>query len=451
MVRPAKGVLVGIGMSVVYLAVYQFTLVDRFTAAIVPFVDIDLSLTSYALGFVLAGFVGSILRSRIESVADAVTVPLGYVGIIPAIWMLLIFSDFYSIDGGLYSIFLTCGFALLVLTSRFRFRLLTPLAPMGPRRIDRILLLTSLGALAWTVIGFGLSLRLHRLIGDTIYTARLEQRSALEASIPFANEAMFALGFFLAPLTTLRGLQRRKSALVAVGLTSSLLVYSISAQRSPLVVAVLAIGLYLGRDLVRGRFAQTVSVAMLVTAAIDMLERIPLLTEVGFRRLVAIPSLATVWYFDFQAEHEPTYMRDSLLQFTGSSPFDTSVARMVGRTHTWSGFGESLNNANSGIFGSSVTTFGLVGLVLVPVALGLYLSLVDGVGGSPSPALLATTSAFTLIVLLNGSLLVAFISDGLWLLLPWRYLEFAGQQTASTGSQHGRGSPPRSQAARATH
>lgn len=425
-------------MSLAFLAVYNLTLVDRFTAAAVPFIPIDLQLLSYGLGLFLSSLVGVIVRPRIESVADAVTVPLGYVGIIPSIWMLLIFSDFYGIDGQTYSLALTAGFALLVLTSRLQLRWLPPSAPLGQSRGDRILIFAALTALAWTVVGFGLSLQLHSLIGDAIYAARLEHRSVLVASIPLANEAMFSLGFFLAPLLLLRGIEHRRSPLILVGALCSVVVYSISAQRSPLVVTVLALGIYLGRDLVRNRFARTVSVAMLVMAAIDMVRQIPLLTEVGFRRIVAIPALATVWYFDFQADFEPTYMRDSLLPFLGSSPYDSSIPREIGRAYTWSGVGESLNNANTGVFGSSVTTFGLFGLILVPVILGIYLALVDGIGGTPSTALVCVTAAFTLMILLNGSLLVAMISNGLCLLLPWRYLEHAAQRAPDASHQHGR-------------
>ena len=390
--------------------------------------SVELDALSYLAAFVLSGVVGAMLPPRIQSVADAVTVPLGYVGVIPAIWMLQIYAETYSLDASLYGVLLTGGFAALVVTSRFRLRILPPMAPIGRGRADQILVLVSLAALAWITVGFGLSLELHSLVGNSIYGTRLERRADLEASILLANEALFTLSFFLAPLLTVRGLEQRRYAIVALGVFSSIAAFSLSAQRAPVVATALAASLYLARRLYRGRFPHTVSVAVLVTAAIDLFQQIPLLTEVGFRRLVAIPAIATVWYFDFQVDHEPTYMRDSLLGFAGDSPYDSSVARIIGRTYTWSGAGESLNNANTGVFGSSVTTFGLIGLLLVPVALGLYLGLVDGLGGSPSVALLSVTSAFTLVVLLNGSLLVAFISNGLWLLLPWRYLEQASQR-----------------------
>jgi len=100
-----------------------------------------------------------------------------------------------------------------------------------------------------------------------------------------------------------------------------------------------------------------------------------MITHLFIRRVMFVPNMLNFRYYEFFSEHEPDYFRTSILRLFGfQSPYG-SVARTIGKYFS----GSDDLAANNGLFSDAIANLGVVGVVIMPLAVLLILKTLDAV------------------------------------------------------------------------
>jgi hypothetical protein len=141
-----------------------------------------------------------------------------------------------------------------------------------------------------------------------------------------------------------------------------------------------------------------------------------------FTRFSVIPNRLGENYYDYFLKNEPDYFRlhfPRLMKLMGlSSPYSNpSIGNLIGRE-----FYSRTMNANTGLFGSAMLNFGVIGSLVEPILVVLLLRLIDKVTigvGTYSMKLMISIVMTTLLINLPSALISAImpVSYLCWLLM----------------------------------
>lgn len=93
-------------------------------------------------------------------------------------------------------------------------------------------------------------------------------------------------------------------------------------------------------------------------------------------RLLFIPAEAHFYYFDFFQTNELLYLRQSILRFFGTSPYEKEVSVLIGSDLKYTLIG-TYNNLNNGLFSDAYSNFGVFGALLYPIFIILTIYFVE--------------------------------------------------------------------------
>lgn len=83
-------------------------------------------------------------------------------------------------------------------------------------------------------------------------------------------------------------------------------------------------------------------------------------------RMTTMIAAAHFHYYDFFQTHEFLFLRQSILRFLFSNPYDKPVSIIIGSSAKYNLSG-NYNNLNNGVFSDAYANFGIVGVVIYPI------------------------------------------------------------------------------------
>lgn len=276
-----------------------------------------------------------------------------------------------------------------------------------------VLVAFALAVDVYLVATFGLSFDLPDLA--EVYDVRSDFRGAVGGGIgavaagyliPWAGNA-------INPMLMTIGIVRRRWLIAALGLLGQVLIYQVTGFKSilfsvvlvPAVLAALVIGRRVAGPLVAigGGLVLWGS----VVATTILVSPWPLALA---SRLFATPGQVTHQYFDWFADH-PTYgLAHSVLRGITGTPWTEDPPFVIGTAYFTSG-----TNANGSIWADGFANFGLLGVLLVGVALALALWISDIAARGRDLRLTAPVFAIAGLSLANGALLTTLLTLGMGL------------------------------------
>lgn len=264
------------------------------------------------------------------------------------------------------------------------------------------------------VRAYGLQFRLPSIAG--VYQTRAQYRLETAANGTLGAYALEWLGYVLNPLFICYGFVRRRSLLLAAGVSGQLLIFATTGFKSVLFSPIL-LGLVICvrrlSPMLAGAAIQfaTAGLAVISTAwyaAFGFIWLLALFVE----RLVAVPGLLTAYYFQFFSTNPRSHMAFGLLSGFLHSPYPVPPPFLIGRVY----FGNPSTSANANIFASGYADFGMWGLFVTAIVLASLFLLIDSISRD-NRLFVACLVANMAIELSNDALSTSLLTGGFGLLL----------------------------------
>lgn len=144
------------------------------------------------------------------------------------------------------------------------------------------------------------------------------------------------------------------------------------------------------------------------------------LSTLFVRRVLFVPNLLNIQYFDFFSANSPDYFRGSFLRLFGAKSLYESyggVSRMIGRIY----YSSATMNCNNGLFSDAISNLGYFGLIIMPIVLVFFLNLFDRTSSGLDKRLVLASGVYITINLISTSLTTVLVTHGflLIILLTW--------------------------------
>lgn len=210
---------------------------------------------------------------------------------------------------------------------------------------------------------------------DDVYEARLEARGY---GIPMVFRYIFASMKVVIPVCVVWALKNKNRG-IAIALTIvQLISFFVDGTKSTVFSIFVSIAgyYYLNKNEDRIRYFPDVLACIgLLSIAEYKIRHTFMITHLFIRRVMFVPNMLNFRYYEFFSEHEPDYFRASILRLFGfQSPYG-SVARTIGKYFS----GSDDLAANNGLFSDAIANLGVVGVVIMPLAVLLILKTLDAV------------------------------------------------------------------------
>lgn len=159
---------------------------------------------------------------------------------------------------------------------------------------------------------------------------------------------------------------------------------------------------------------------VLISAAEYVFGHTIYLTTLFVRRLLFVPSLLNVQYFDYFTNHEPDFFRGSFLRLFGAaSPYaDTGgISRTIGKVY----YGSSVMNCNNGLLSDAVSNLGYVGIFVMPIVIVFFLHLFDRSTAGLDKRLVLVSGVYIALNLMSAAFMTVLVTHGflILILLTW--------------------------------
>jgi glycosyltransferase involved in cell wall biosynthesis len=286
------------------------------------------------------------------------------------------------------------------------------------------------GVLVW----FGLPSGIPDL--TTVASTRDEYREALDSAGSAAGYAVLWTAQVVAPLLIAYGIWSHRRLMVAAGGLLFLLVWSLTAFRSLIFVAVLLVGLIVlvGRwrrwfGIILPILVSGIVVLSAAAAAAGWL----LPASLVVRRLLVSPGQVMAYYYDFFSKGPVYELSHSILHGIVPQPYLETPPALIGRLY----LGDARTYANGNLWADGMANFGLLGIVGASLVFALILVALNTVSRGRPATITIPIAALGLWRVTNTGLLTSLASHGLGLmllllwLLPWGRRRTARTQPAT--------------------
>lgn len=248
----------------------------------------------------------------------------------------------------------------------------------------------------------------------SMYDRRLLARDIFAESIILRYYNSF-FGAVLIPFCALYGTAFRSWGLVVLAFCGAVLSFAAFGGKgvffSPLLGTLLA--LYFRRT-IRINYFSNITFLILVFLALCSIEII--LTDAGilnwyaFRRMFYVPANLTYQYWEYFSNNPVYLMSDSLFgSLFGGSDQVYAKARLIGGVY----YGKYIMNANVNVFGTAFGDFGVIGMPIVAVLVGLICRLLNGIYSIKNSIIVVAYTIFIALVWTQGGFHTSFLSNGL--------------------------------------
>ena len=264
---------------------------------------------------------------------------------------------------------------------------------------------------------FGFSLKWINFLD--VYDVRANYKSSLKSAFGIVPYLVIWQGNVINPFLMVYGLSRRKWIWLLVGLVLQLFIYSVTGLKSVSLSFLLVLCIFcgLGTKYKSNNFGTYLltgaSSVILICVFLAKFFNFHLPLSFLVRRLIITPGLLTGFYWDFFATHPKAFLGHSLLKGLVEYPYSKSPPFVIGELY----FNNASTSANANFWADSFANFGLSGILIFSILLGIFIWLFDSVSRSIDLRVSSTMLSVTGFSLINSALLTSLVTHGLVLTL----------------------------------
>jgi len=393
---------------------FYLRFVTRFYASDFPLSGNDplRLLESYAIVLMLCIWIANSLYRRWR--------PSGIVLILYFVVIMVPLSSLYGLADA-PRLFIYAAVASISLLTSVRDLLQMKLKLIKPSRELVYIVITSLFGISiyvygWLVFTGGLG----RLNWDLlrVYEVRAEFASNLG---PLMGYFLPWQGFVINIYGLLYAWKRRKPFLLSIFAVAQLLLFGMTGHKSFLLAPFLAIGVYMIWQKRNFFFLVVMGTTFLalVSYGYFLITGNLIVPAIFIHRLFFLPAKLHLLYYDFfsQPNHQFYMLSDSILRGVVRNPYDMPMMRVIALTY----WGRESINPNVGYLGDAYANFGVLGMFLFSVILGVVLWIVDSVGSGLPSNFVAAVIAVPAMALTQSPLFTSMNTHGfiLAILMLW--------------------------------
>ena len=252
---------------------------------------------------------------------------------------------------------------------------------------------------------------------DRRFNARLTSHS-----VPIIGYLIAFLSGCSIPYFMAKGFDKNRYIFILLSIICSIYIFAFNGTKSSLVLPFLLIFVSVLEKLRRhNRLNSIVFLFMLSLSGfvfMSIIEKLTLGSDVVsnmfVRRILIVPSQASVFYMDFFENNRFTFMTDSVMKFLFDRVYDLPTPFLLGEHF----FGRPDMAFNAGIWASAFAQFGLVGSIAVSIIAGILFRYIDIVSSKIGYSYLPYTSAIFLAYIWSEQALhTSILSSGVIFLL----------------------------------
>lgn len=352
-------------------------------------------------------------------------------GISHVIISLLYILSFIPFTSSVYAGFTTPAFIIwntvywliLIVASKYIIRL--PKKPLPNFRLDYITIsdkfVTVVGVISLLVVLYVSGRYTHFRLNFnlfTVYDLRLEAR---EFGMSTLATYLFAWTKAVNTLMLAYCLIKKKHLMTIVYFAIQMLSFGIDGSKSKFFLPFLVLIVVKMYDKItvgklKMLFIYGAAGGTLIAAAEYAFGNTIYLTTLFIRRILYVPSILNVHYFDFFTTHEPEFFRGSFLRLFGAvSPYaaDGGISRMIGRVY----YGSATMNCNNGLLSDAISNLGYAGVFIMPLIIVYFLHLFDRSTAGLDKRLVLVSGVYIALNLISTSFMTVLITHGFLLLI----------------------------------
>ena len=252
---------------------------------------------------------------------------------------------------------------------------------------------------------------------SNVYELRMESR---EYPLSFLEKYLFAMSGNVIAFSMGYFLIKKRFSLFAFALFVQFLNFSIDGAKMKIYTSIFVLAIVFAQYMIAKIRFQVISllgiVGVEIMGALEVLLRDDCFFCGGpIRRIFFVPTGLHETYWRFMLINEPDYFRTNLRHFGFSGPYNNvdGISRAIGNY-----LGFPAMHANNGLFSDAISNFGLLGVVIMPILLILFLLLFDKCTIGLNRALLMAVSVLLSVCLVNSPLITLLFAGGFIILLP---------------------------------
>lgn len=250
-----------------------------------------------------------------------------------------------------------------------------------------------------------------------VYSLRAE---AGTYSLPTIISYMFAWTRAINPILLAYCLLKKKRLLSIVFFASQMLSFGIDGLKTTFFIPFLVIaGVIFGNKISAEQLKKWIVIAFTCVVSIGFLEKLIIKTNLVYtlftRRIMFLPCYIGNCYFDFFSRNEPDFFKESILRFLGANSRyleHGGVTLTIGETYYRSGV-----NFNNGLSSDAVANLGIIGCIIMPIALIIVLRYLDRSAYLLDKRLTIATALYLSVVFLSSFLTTVLITHGVVVLI----------------------------------
>ena len=371
-----------------YDLAYTYLVSPRFSWTPTYF-PLTINLVKVIESYILTLVVAAIIPRRVKSPSDFLIAFFGTAVILP---MLTIYG--LGDRDRVYTYMAVVTFAVVLATVR-----VFPRVKIRILRGGSQMALTAVGLLVVVVImsliqNIGLS---HFIVGIRFwdYPSTLQAREFVQARLEgsFVAYMYFWLFIVFIPVLIVVSLAKKQYIMSLVLILLQLLLTGITARRHTVAVIPVLLGTYIisGRrhaiQIMVSGFIVIVAVSMLLSIIADFL-----LVGTWMERFFFVPPRVNFGYYEFFSENGYVYLSSTKLPVPVEYPFESIPERMVGQYI----FLNPDTVASGGFLATSYMHFGVIGMIIFGIIVGLLFKLTDALCLNRMPLRMGTSLATVL-------------------------------------------------------
>ncbi|TLX51312.1 hypothetical protein CWC31_06765 [Pseudoalteromonas ruthenica] len=321
----------------------------------------------------------------------------------------------FAFGGGGYDFYLTTMMACLLMlmaSKLFRPKVIVS-HQINTIVLSRLLLLMIALYLLGIIAQGGLSYLNFNL--SKVYEIRDEANSSLHPVFAYLSPIV---GKIFIPLVIVMSVIQKQYLYAALGVASSIMVFGLTAHKSPLIYPILILAVY---TIPKRMIARLLAVGAISLVAISILDFTlkqeldsPLLGWFGSlisRRAILIPSHLNMLYLEFFSNNLHYYWADSRLSFgLIESPYPVTAAFLMGQEI----FSDPELSANTGWIGSGYANAGLLGVAFYSLLVGVIISYFSSLGERCGERFIFSATFILMItIILSADLTTVILTHGL--------------------------------------
>lgn len=126
------------------------------------------------------------------------------------------------------------------------------------------------------------------------------------------------------------------------------------------------------------------------------------------RRMFFLPQLISYCYYDYNQTNPLNYF-NSLLRYIGLPNYKPGISYLIGEIY----YGNPEASGNTGLFGDAYWNLGIIGVIALPILIGIILFLMDQILRDHHPKIVLMIAIIITIGLQNSALLTLLLSHGM--------------------------------------